>query len=349
MSNRHGPLGWHGSGNGRPTARGLTVRAAVGALLTGLVLLAGSASAGATDTVLSSPVTQAPCPGVTASVNVFRPAGVPGQDWREELAFDGHGGMWVSPIHSNFLERYDPTGHVTTPVAVPGPGGLVTGPDGLIYANTSGGPAGNGVVRFDPTAAQPTPRVFVSRLPGVNGSAFDGAGNLYVSTEDQGPSVLKIRPNGKRDTAWEIAASFYGANGVAVAGSNLFAAISWDQRSPIELVPLANPAAHYVFTQLSFGALSRQPAVYQPDPNQPLIPKGLDDLTIGPDGLIYVVGFASGELLRVDPATGQSCLLVSGLLTPTAVKFPVAFGSFDPLHDPFVTEASGRILQVHLG
>ena len=61
-----------------------------------------------------------------------------------------------------------------------------------------------------------------------------------------------------------------------------------------------------------------------------------------------MVGFASGELLAVNPATGQACVLVSGLLTPTAVQFPVAFGSFDPARDPFVTEATGRILHIHL-
>ncbi|TMC48802.1 MAG: hypothetical protein E6J14_10125 [Chloroflexi bacterium] len=299
-------------------------------------------------TALGSPLTQAPCPAVTASVSVFRPGGVPLKDWREELAFDGHGGMWVSPIQDNHLERYDPNGNVTETVPVPGPGGLVLGPDGLIYANTSGGPAGNGVVRFDPTLPRPTPSVFVSGLPGVNASAFDGAGFLYVSTEDQPPSVLRIRPDGSRDTAWEQAAAFYGANGVAVAGSDLFAAITWDQRSPIELVPLADPAAHRTLTQLSFGALSREPAIYQPDPNAPLLPKGLDDLTVGPDGRLYVVGFASGELLRVDPTTGQSCLLVSGLVSPTAVQFAVAFGSFDPKRDLFVTEATGRIVHVHL-
>jgi sugar lactone lactonase YvrE len=273
---------------------------------------------------------------------------VPIQDWREELAFDGHGGMWVSHIQDDKLERYAPSGQVTKIVAVRGPGGLVLGPDGLIYANTSGGPAGPGVVRFDPTLAQPIPTVFVSGLPGVNASAFDGAGYLYVSTEDKAPSVLRIRPDGTRDTAWEQAASFYGANGVTVAGSNLFAAISFDQRSPIELVPIANPASHRTFTQLSFGAISREPAIYQPDPRAPLLPKGLDDLTVGPDGLLYVVGFASGELLRVDPVTGQACLLVSGLLTPTAVQFPVAFGAFNPRRDLFVTEASGRIMHITL-
>jgi streptogramin lyase len=294
------------------------------------------------------PLTQARCPSITASVSVFRPGGVPYKDWREELAFDGHGGMWVSPIQASWLERYDPNGHVTETVPVAGPGGLVTGPDGLIYANTSGGPAGAGVVRFDPTLAHPTPSVFVSGLPGVNGSTFDAAGNLYVSTEDKPPSVLRIRRDGSRDTAWERAAAFYGANGVAVAGSNLFAAISFDQRSPIELVALADPHAHHTFAQLSFGALSREPAVYQPDPSAPLLPKGLDDLTVGPDGQLYVVGFVTGELLRVNPATGQSCVVVSGLVTPTAVKFPVAFGSFDPAHDLFVTEATGRIVRVHI-
>jgi sugar lactone lactonase YvrE len=297
---------------------------------------------------LGPPLTQAPCPAVAASISVFRPGGVPYKDWREELAFDGHGGMWVSPIQDNRLERYDAAGNVTETVPVPGPGGLVMGPDGLIYANTSGGPAGTGVVRFDPTIAQPTPSVFVSGLPGVNASTFDAAGFLYVSTEDTAPSVLRIRPDGSRDTTWEQAAGFYGANGVTVAGANLFAAITWDQRSPIELVPLADPAAHRTFTQLSFGALSREPAIYQPDPSAPLLPKGLDDLTVGPDGQLYVVGFASGELLRVDPATGQSCLVTSGLVTPTAVQFPVAFGDFDPKRDLFVTEATGRIVHVHL-
>jgi len=310
-------------------------------LWAGITPAGGSAAPG-------PPLTQARCPDVAALVSVFRPGGAPYRDWREELAFDGHGGMWVSHISDNLLERYDPTGRVRQTVTVPGAGGLVLGPDGLIYANAAGLPSGPGVVRFDPTLARPTPTVFVSGLPGVNASAFDGAGFLYVSTEDKAPSVLRIRPDGTRDKTWEQQASFYGANGVTVAGPNLYAAISWDQRSPMERVPIANPAAHRTFAELSFGALSREPAVHSPDPRAPLIPKGLDDLTVGPDGMLYVVGFASGELLRVDPANGRACLLVSGLQTPTAVQFAVAFGSFDPRRDLLVTDASGRILHVHL-
>ena len=327
-------------------------RAVVGVALLTTLLWAASSQASAQGTKSSAtlrlPLTQAPCPHVRTSVNVFHAGLVPIQDWREALAFDGHGGMWVSPINANHLERYDPNGAVTETVQVDGPGGLDLGPDGLIYANTQGGSDGTGVVRFDPTQPHPTPTLFVNGLPGVNASTFDGDGFLYVSTEGTAPSVLRIRSDGTRDTAWEQAASFYGANGVTVAGANLYAAISFDQRSPIELVPIDNPASHYTFTQLSFGALSEAPAVYQPDPSKPLIPKGLDDLTTGPDGQLYVVGFASGELLRVDPETGQSCLLVSGLTNPTAVQFAVSFGSFDPESDLFITEATGSILRVHL-
>ncbi|MHB8738447.1 MAG: SMP-30/gluconolactonase/LRE family protein [Candidatus Dormibacteria bacterium] len=330
------------AGSGR-YSRGLIVPAF--ALLLPLATMAGSTRGEAVD----YPVTQAPCLGVNAAVTVFHPMGVPGKDWREEIAFDGLGYMWVSGTQDNVLERYDPAGQVTETIALSTPGGLVLGADGLIYANTSGGPAGTGVVRFDPGAAAPNPSVFVTGLPAVNATAFDQAGNLYETTEDQGPSVLRIRPDGTRDTVWENAASFYGANGVAVGGSNLYAAITWDQRSPIELVPLGSPAARSVFTELSAGVLSREPAVYPPDPAAPVLVKGLDDLTIGPDGLIYVVGFASGELLRVDPGSGEACLLASGLVTPTAVQFAQSFGSFDPARDVFVTEATGRILQIHLG
>lgn len=320
-------------------------------LLTALLSLGSAAGmhVGAAKTsVAGYPVTQARCGGVSAAVSVFRPRGIPERDWREELVFDRHGGMWVSPINSSFVERYSPSGVVTERVAVPGPGGLALGPDGLVYSNFANGPGAPGIVRFDPALARPVATRFASGLPGANALAFDGAGVLYESTEGPAPSVLRIRPDGTRDTAWDQAAAFYGANGVAVSGGNLFGAVSFDQRSPIELVPIANPAAHRTFTVLSFGALSRQPAIYQPDPHQPLLPKGLDDLTIGPDGRIYVVGFVSGELLRVDPTTGQACVLVSGLVTPTAVQFAVDFGGFDPRRDLFVTEATGGIFHVHL-
>src|SRR5467141_720057 len=96
------------TGRGRAVA---TLAAAGIATLTAQVaaLRPGAAAVG-------PPLTQAPCPAVTASISVFRPGGVPYKDWREELAFDGHGGMWGSPIQDNRLERYDAAGNVTETV-----------------------------------------------------------------------------------------------------------------------------------------------------------------------------------------------------------------------------------------
>jgi sugar lactone lactonase YvrE len=277
-------------------------------------------------------------------------SGVPLADWREELAFDGHGGMWVSRLHQNVVERYAPSGAVLTRVQIPGPGGVALGPDGLLYVNSlpdfGGVPQ---VYRFDPLLSNPIPKVFVANLPGVNGSAFDGQGNLYISTETAAPSVLKIRPDGSRDTSWEKAASFSYANGLVVAGQYLYAARTEDQRSPIEQVPLSDPAAHKTIADLSFGVASAEPALHLP-PNfgAPLIPKGLDDLTVGPDGMIYVVAFLTGELLRVNPTTGEACVVVSGLTMPTAVQFPISFGHFSHRNDPFVVDAAGDVLHVSL-
>ena len=320
-------------------------RACAIALLSAVALASpGSAAA------LGSPLTQSQCAGVHVSVSTFA-SGVPVSDWREELAFDGHGGMWVSRLHQNVIERYAPNGQVVTKVPIPGPGGVVMGPDGLLYVNSLADAPGSvaQVYRFNPLLTNPVPQLFVTNLPGVNGSAFDQQGDLYVSTEGSGPSVLKIRPDGTRDTAWENAASFAWANGLAVTGPYLYAAVTWDQRSPIEQVPVSDPAAHKIVAELSFGVVSREPALHLP-PNfgAPLVPKGLDDLTIGPDGMIYVTAFLSGELLRVNPTTGEACLVVSGLRTPTAVQFPISFGHFSSTRDLFVSEAAGDVLHIHL-
>ncbi|WP_431682765.1 hypothetical protein [Kitasatospora sp. KL5] len=59
------------------------------------------------------------------------------------------------------------------------------------------------------------------------------------------------------------------------------------------------------------------------------VSRGLDDLALGPDGYLYTVGHYSGELLHVDPRDGSHCVLATGLLSPTGVRF----GKF-PGEDP---------------
>jgi sugar lactone lactonase YvrE len=313
---------------------GVTVLAAVAAALLALAGVAGPASATPAVT-LTTPV----CPGVPATVSVFHPGGIPLLDWRENLAFDGLGGMWVSHLMSNEVERYDSAGRLTMTVHVASPGAIVLGRDGLLYVvfgdipTSALDPASAGVVRFDPRAANPVPQTFVSDLAGANGLAIDAAGNLYVSNET-GTGIYKVRPDGSMDAAWTASASVFGTNGLAIVGGDLYANVTFDPRSGIQRVPLADPVVHAPAAQLSLNPLT--------------LPKGLDDLTPNGAGDLYTVAFLAGQLLRVDPATGSSCVLASGLFLPTSVRRPVAFGPYNTDADLFVTEASGPILHIHL-
>ena len=67
-----------------------------------------------------------------------------------------------------------------------------------------------------------------------------------------------------------------------------------------------------------------------------------------PPTYVYTAAFATSELIRVDRTTGAACLLVSGLATPTNVRFALNFGTASPTRDMYPTEASGSILRITL-
>lgn len=297
------------------------------------------------------PVTQAPCTGVTASVTLWKQIGT---NTLENLGFDGLGNVWISNTAAGRLQRFDSSGSAGPQIPVVAPGAINLGPDGLLYANFGDALAGAllrtgaaGVVRFDPAtppAAPPAP--FVSGLNMANGGTFDAYGNLWVSN-DVDAELTRIAPGGTKETFDDV----WGTNGLVATGGSLYAAITFDQRSPIERISLADPAQHETFAELSFGAASLQPAVHAPEADPATTPlvglKGLDDMTLGPDGRLYVVANGMGELLRVDVGTGEACLLASGLQNPSSVRFAdPSFG--DHAGDLFITEFSGAIRRVEL-
>jgi hypothetical protein len=58
-----------------------------------------------------------------------------------------------------------------------------------------------------------------------------------------------------------------------------------------------------------------------PNENAPLVGlKGLDDITRDENGILYPVANGMGELLRVDPATGEACLIASGFQNSSSVR-----------------------------
>ncbi|WP_144386227.1 SMP-30/gluconolactonase/LRE family protein [Streptomyces sp. SAJ15] len=301
------------------------------------VLLAGGAHApvAASEARSSNPsATTEPRPcAERASVEVFRKGGVPLLDWRENLEFDGRGTLWVSHITRHRVEGYAPDGTLRASFPVNGPGGLRRGPDGMMYVNYGVNPLtsglGAGIMRFDPTSARPEPVRVVTGLSGINGLAIDVDGNFYLSRE-LSTGVLKIRPDGTKDERWTRAANVFGANGLEIVGDDLYASVITSTASPVVRIPLNDPAAHTTVTELS--------------PN-PLDAKLLDDLA-HVDGDLVVASFRDGELIRVDPATGRSCVLVSGLRMPSSVRVPLGFGDHEPRRELFVAEASGRIVKV---
>lgn len=298
----------------------------------------------------AGPITQDPCPGGPFPSSVFAQVGT---DVLENLLFTPEG-LWVSDGSANAILRFPPDGSRT--IAVPGissPGGLVLHPDGSIYAgqgnsfaNALSRSGAARVVRFDPSAPAETLETFASGFNMPNGMTVLPGGDLAISNDvDRG--LLRIPYDAP--AAWAPIADVWGANGLVVSpdGGSLFAAITFDQRSPIERIDLAT-GAHTTFAQLSVGVASLEPSVYTgPALDAPLVGvKGLDDMTSA-DGYLYPVANGTGELLQVDTETGAACLLASGLQNPSSVRIAPegsAFADGDPdTTDFYITEFSGAI------
>lgn len=284
-----------------------------------------------------------------------------GNDVLENLLF-AHGSLWVSDGTVSKVRRFDVVEGAVVEGAgsgpIPSPGGLAVGPlDGLIYAGFGNG-AVNGitrsgtakVVRFSeqtPTSMQD----YAAGFSMANGMQFESDGDLYISNDfDKG--LVRI-PHGN-PSGWHVFADVWGTNGLVIdpLEDNLYAAITFDQRSPIERIPLDAPVTHTTETRLSLGLLSLEPNVYaNPDPDAPLLGvKGLDDMTRDGDGVLYPVGNGTGELLRYDPATKEACLITGALQNPSSVRIAPEGGEFSDVNsetiDFYVTEFSGRIMKV---
>ncbi|WP_280479930.1 SMP-30/gluconolactonase/LRE family protein [Nocardia cyriacigeorgica] len=270
----------------------------------------------------------AACP--PAAVSTATAARVPLLDWSENVGFDAEGNLWVSRTFRNVVERYDRAGNLTATVPVTFPGAVRPGPDGLMYVNfgnitTSTIMKTGGVVRFDPTAANPVPEVYVDNIGMANGAAFDDDGYLYVT--DTGGGIIRVRRDGSIDREWTAAApQDFGLNGIVVHGDALYVTLLSSPTARLLRVPIADPAHPSVLTELS------------PKSNPPALP---DDLTMAPDGMLYV-STATGRLARVDAATGATCTVAT---TQPITALAVSPG---PDGTVFAGTESGDVLRIEL-
>ena len=312
--------------------------------LTSLALFLGHAAA-------AGPLTQDQCPGRVTGPVVWKTfVG----DVLENLLF-ADGSLWISDTGASAIRRFAPDGSEGSGLTgVDSPGGLAIGPDGLIYAGV-GNSLVNAllrtgkakVVRFSPADPSGTVEDYASGFNMPNGMTFGPGGDLFISNDlDFG----LIRIPREAPSAWSEFAHVWGTNGLVIdpSGENLYAAITFDQRSPIERVPLDDPASHQTAAQLTFGVVSLEPHVYtDPDASRPLLGvKGLDDMTRDEDGNLYPVANGLGELLRVDPTTGVACLVASGFHNSSSVRIAPAGSAFDTSGERFtfyVVEFSGNV------
>ncbi|HUR67630.1 MAG TPA: hypothetical protein VM370_00160 [Candidatus Thermoplasmatota archaeon] len=264
----------------------------------------------------------------------------------ENLAFDGAGRLYVSDLGGDRLLQVTTGGAISVVAGLPGMHGLTFGPDGILYAGATVG-AGPGVVRF--TSLDPPVREEVaSGLVAANGMTFDAAGNLFVSNPGLGSGApyLARLPAGDM-AAWSAWGDAYGLNGIWLAGDRIVAAVTADQSSPILSLSTSDPDDVRVVAQLTLGAATLQPGAHAPAGGPGLVPKGLDDLTVGPDGTIYAAAHVAGEILRVDAVSGDACVLASGLEEPTSVRIARGFGAYDG--DLFVTDMGGTAVTALVG
>ena len=69
------------------------------------------------------------------------------------------------------------------------------------------------------------------------------------------------------------------------------------------------------------------------------------NMDIDAQGRLYVVSYWGGEVWRLSPADGRMCLLVEGLLMPSAVAVGRTGHGFDPA-SVYITTHSGRVHRV---
>lgn len=140
-----------------------------------------------------------------------------------------------------------------------------------------------------------------------NGLAFLPSGDAVVSRSvgsATGITRIPVADPSKPQFRW---AALDESNGLAVdpTGTWLYADETFTAESEVFRIRIGDPKVIESVARL--GAAG--------------VPKGLDDMTIDGDGVLYITANGSGEVIRLDPRNGRSCVIARGLRNPSAVKF----------------------------
>ena len=252
---------------------------------------------------------------------------VSGQGWLENLSFDGRGGMTISALTKGRILRLTAAGHLSTLLAgVPSPGGERT-LGRYLYFNTGDTiPAmPNGTIeRLDLRTGTHT--IWARGLTMPNGLAFLPNGDAVVSRDvGTGTGLTRVRVHNRRQPQFEWA-RLDDTNGLAVdpSGRWLYTDRTASQDGEVDRIRISNPHDVQVVGHLGAGVAP-------------------DDLTVDGDGTVYVAGFISGKIYRLNPRTHVSCAIASGLSQPTSARLG---GVGWHARDLYVTDAGGHVSEL---
>lgn len=265
------------------------------------------------------------CEGVSAARTLLS-----GQGPLESIAFDRQGQLLYTNMLQSALVRL-PSPQATPAVVAKGlssPGGIAVADERHAYVGTGNSLNGflprlgkAGIARVDLHTGAVTP--VIKGLSMANGVVRAQDGTFYAS-DDLAASLDRVLPDGRVERTWLKQNS----NGLA---------LSIDQQTLYvnQMIPARVLAVNRITGQTSVVADAPPARKWS----------WLDGLDIDAQGRLYVVSYWGGEVWRLEPRTGHMCLLVEGLLMPSAVAVGRAGQGFEP-SSVYISTHSGRVHEV---
>jgi sugar lactone lactonase YvrE len=229
----------------------------------------------------------------------------------ENLEFDGRGSMIVSEtslIGPGALRTVAPNGARGTLVAdVQSPGGLVRDADTLYFTTGNSAAAGlldsrTGTVDTIDlgTGVRST---YASGLTMPNGLARSATGDLFTTRNLGGHSGLtRVAVDGSVST---VRTDLGSDNGIGIGNGKMYVANTFDLETTLTVLDEKNPSGPSARIRIDgVGPLAMS-----------------DDLTVGDDGTVYLAQNLAGRVVRIDPESGASCVIATGVPLTSSVAF----------------------------
>lgn len=141
-------------------------------------------------------------------------------------------------------------------------------------------------------------------LPGDNvfpeSITSDKAGNIYVGNLGEG-GVFRVKAGGTSVEPW-IAPGAHGSNAILGVLADDRSNTLWACSNDLHVVGVSVPGGDKVSTLKGFDLRTGKGKASFPFPNTPSM---CNDITVGPDGSVYVSNSSSAEILRLAPGSQQ--------------------------------------------